>query len=681
VKFIDRCAGARPPPRLHRIDGSPRSINEGCGADGASYVYAMSFRSLVLVLFAVVVVLWPGCRPAEDPAPLASNYALDSTTFRAELDAAREANLNGEFLLADSLGRAVMEGARLPERGKQLVMAYSAVAHSLQGRRQLDSALYYFERAVEVASRYQQYKDMAVALNNMATVLQDKGDYELALVHLLRSRDLRQQAGDSAGMAKSWNNLGILLMRKNDTLAADDAFRNAVAINERTHDSSSWSKSLANRAVVQLDLQHYDTALVLLQRAAAVRPGVQFGRSEAYLYTNTGLAHEGLGRLDEARADYARAIRDAAQEGDEVTVAGSHMYLADLLVRSGEHALARIHLDTAVAIARRTDATEYLKDAYLTLAESHAATGDHESAYRHYRTYDALADSLMNADKDRTMSELLVQNDVQRRERENTELRTEQALAELRARDLRVLLAVVCLLAVAVAVLAWSLVQRTRERARRRETELEQQALRLQMDPHFLFNALNTIPGLYASTDARTATTYVSHLSNLLRLILETSRTMQVPLRQELELLEHYLAVSTSRHSGVFSWWITVDPTLDRDAVRIPPMLLQPLVENAVHHGLVPRKRDGELHVEVARTGDTLVCRVRDNGIGRAARQRTKGEVLGASRGLQITAERLEQLNRGRAAEDGIRIVDLHDAEGRPTGTEVVVRTFIEPAW
>jgi LytS/YehU family sensor histidine kinase len=274
----------------------------------------------------------------------------------------------------------------------------------------------------------------------------------------------------------------------------------------------------------------------------------------------------------------------------------------------------------------------------------------------------------MNADKDRTMSELLVQNDVQRRERENTELRTEQALAELRARDLRVLLAVVCLLAMAVAVLAWSLVQRTRERARRRETELEQQALRLQMDPHFLFNALNTIPGLYASTDARTATTYVSHLSNLLRLILETSRTMQVPLRQELELLEHYLAVSTSRHSGVFSWWITVDPTLDRDAVRIPPMLLQPLVENAVHHGLVPRKRNGELHVEVARTGDTLVCRVRDNGIGRAARQRTKGEVLGASRGLQITAERLEQLNRGRAAEDGIRIVDLHDADGRRRG-------------
>lgn len=640
----------------------------------------MSVRILAVGYVAVMVSLL-ACEGDQAPEPVAAVYGSDSTTFRTELDAARAAYQQDEFLLADSLARVVLAGSTAPEHSKQRMMAYSALAHSMQGRRELDSAQHYFEQAVELATRYQHRKDMAVALNNLATVFQDKGDYEMAMVQLLRSRDLRQQLGDSAGLAKSWNNLGILLTRKNDTLAAEQAFRTAVAINERSGDSASWSKSLANRAVLEMDLRRYDTAVMLLQRAMVVRPRALFGRSAAYLKTNMGLAYDGMGRTEEAVAEYAQAIREAAEVGDEVTVANSHMYLGDLLVRHGAHARARLHLDSAIAVARRSDNTECLKEAYLTLANSHATTGDYEHAYQHYRTYDALADSLMNADKDRTMSELLVKNDVHRRARENAQLRSAQELSEVRARDMRLLLVAVCLLAIAVGVVAWLLVQRTRERARRREAELEQQALRLQMDPHFLFNALNTIPGLYASTDARTATAYVGHLSNLLRLILETSRKLQVPLRQELQLLEHYLAVSSSRHSDVFSWWIKVEPDIDRDEVLIPPMLLQPLVENAVHHGLVPRKQGGELHVEIARSGDLLVCRVRDNGIGRAARQRAKGESLGASRGLEITAERMRQHNRGRGAADGLRIIDLHDDNGKACGTEVVVRTIIEGPW
>ncbi len=640
----------------------------------------MSVR-LAASAYVLLMVGLLACEGDEVPAPVPADFGRDSTAFRTEIEQGREAFQHEEFARADSLARVVLAGSAAPARSKQRMMAYSIIAHAMQGQRELDSAQYYFERAVELATRYDQPRDLAVALNNLATVQQDKGDYEMALVHLLRSRDLRREVGDSVGLAKSWNNLGILLTRKNDTLAAEQAFRTAVAINECSGDSASWSKSLANRAVVEMDLGRYDTALALLQRAEAVRPRALFGRSAAYLSTNMGLAYEGLGEPNEARARYVRALRDAEAEGDEVTVAASHMYLADLLVRGGEHAVARKHLDSAIVIAQRADAVEYLKEAYVTLANSHAATGDFEAAYHHYRAYDALADSLMNADKDRTMSELLVKNDVHRRERENVQLRAEQQLADVRARDMRLLLVAVCLLAVAVGVVAWLLVQRTRERARQRERELEQQALRLQMDPHFLFNALNTIPGLYASTDARTATAYVGHLSNLLRLILETSRKLQVPLRQELEMLEHYLQVSASRHSGVFSWWIKVEPGIDTDAVQIPPMLLQPLVENAVHHGLVPRKSGGELHLEIGRTGDLLVCRVRDNGIGRAARQRAKGESLGASRGLEITAERMRQHNRGRGAADGLRIIDLYDGNDKASGTEVVVRTVIEGPW
>lgn len=622
-----------------------------------------------------------GCDgPVEDKVTI-SDFGRDSVSFRDELEAAREAAIRGDLDVCDSLARLTYAGSSAPERSKQRMMALSTMGHVLQARRELDSAASCFRAGLAIAERYDEQKHVAICLLNLGTVLQEQGDYEGALEQQLRGRDLRRALGDSAGLAKSWNNIGILLSRKNDTLAASEAFRTATAINERRGDSSSWSKSLANRAVVEMDLSHFDTALVLLERAVAVRPRASYGRSISYLTINRALAYEGLGRTDEARTLYVQAIFEAGAEEDSATQGAGHHYLADLLLREGDHRSARAHLDSSIALAELSDSQEDLKEAHLSFSKSYAATGEFEQAYQHYVAYNTLADSLMNAEKDRTMSELLVKSDAQRRERENMELRSAQALAVIEAREMRWLTLAACLLAAAIAVAGWLLLQRSRERAKRRETELEQQALRLQMDPHFLFNALNTIPGLYASTDARTATGYVGHLSNLLRLILETSRKLQVPLRQELELLEHYLHVSASRHPGFYTYSIQIDPAIDRDAVTIPPMLLQPLVENAILHGLVPRKGGGELVVDISRSNGVLVSRVRDNGIGRAASAKARGEALGVSRGLEITAERMRQHNRGRAAVDGLRIIDLHDDSGRANGTEVVVRTVIDEAW
>jgi tetratricopeptide (TPR) repeat protein len=622
-----------------------------------------------------------GChRPVEDAAVI-SDFGRDSVSFRAELEAARNAVMQGDLDRSDSLARLVHQGSMDPERSKQRMMALSIMGHVLQARRDLDSAANCFRASIAIAEEYGEQQHVAIGLLNLGTVLQEQGDYEGALEQQLRGRDLRRALGDSSGLAKSWNNIGILLTRKNDTLAAAEAFRTAIAINERRGDSSSWSKSLANRAVVEMDQAHYDTALFLLERAVAVRPSSSFGRSISFITINRALAYEGLGRSAEARALYVQAINEAGAEEDPTTQGAGHHYLADLLVREGDHHAARAHLDSSITLAQRTGSREDLKEAHLSSSKSYAATGEYERAYQHYVAYNTLADSLMNAEKDRTMSELLVRNDVQRKERENADLRSAQALAQIEARGMRWLTVALCLLAVAIAVAAWLLLQRSRERAKRRETELEQQALRLQMDPHFLFNALNTIPGLYASTDARMATAYVGHLSNLLRLILETSRKLQVPLRQETELLEHYLHVSASRHPGLYTYAIHIDPAIDRDAVTIPPMLLQPLVENAILHGLVPRKGGGELEVDISRSNGVLVCRVRDNGVGRAASARTRSGALGTSRGLEITAERMRQHNRGRAAVDGLRIIDLHDENGRPRGTEVVVRTVIDEAW
>lgn len=635
-------------------------------------------RPLLLLALAFGAV---GCERSGGGAARPGSPSSDSTAVKAALDSARMLLRHGDMDGAEPIVRAVLSAATAPDLVKQRAMATAYLGNIMQQRNDLDSAASCHRVVIALAQEHG-YKDTeATARLNLGVALELKGDHAGALEQQLEAFRLKQQMGDSSGMARGLNNIGMLHYSTNDTLKAAEAFRSALAINERTGDSASWHRSLMNLAVVDLDHGRYDSALLRLHRSLEVRPVRLFGQSTSAIMTNMALAYEGMGRVDSALILYERALGAARNEGDVRGLGESRHYLADLLVRQGRirHALA--HLDTALRSSRSIADKDTEKQTLLSLSNAHAAAGDHQQAYVMHKAYTALADSLMNAGKDAVMRELHVRYEVEHTGRENERLRVTGELAEAKAQGFRWLLLAALLLAAAIGVVAWLLAQRAHERALRREADLEQQALRAQMDPHFLFNALNTIPGLYASTDARTATAYVGHLSNLLRLILESSRKVQVPLRQEIELIQHYLHVSASRHPGLFTYAVHVDPVIDTDTVTIPPMLLQPLVENAILHGLVPKRNGGELQVMITRNGDTLECRIRDNGIGRQASAHAATPPLAPSRGLEITAERMRQFNRGKGAVDGLRIIDLLDADGQAAGTEVIVRTMIHRPW
>ncbi|MBX2981984.1 MAG: tetratricopeptide repeat protein [Flavobacteriales bacterium] len=641
----------------------------------------------LLLLVPIALLYLGGCSTGTPrmPAPV---FGEDSTSFRDELAAARTLMSQGDIATAEPIVRAILAGATAPAMVRQRALAMGYLGNIMQRHNQLDSAANCHLAVIAMAQEHGQPETEATARINLGVALEMKGDHAGALGQQLEAFRLKEHLADSAGMARGLNNIGMLHARTGDTLEARDLFLRSVALNERvaraggqTGDSASWHRSLMNLAVVEMDLGRYDTALVLLQRSAEVCPPWMFNGNKAALLTNMALAHEGSGHWDTARALYEEALELARQLDDQWSLGELRHFLADLLVRTGKPAQALAHLDTALTITRELGDRLSERNILLSQAQAYAATGRHKEAYAAQLGYTALADSLMNAGKDAVMRELHVKYDVERKENENQRLRTAAELAEARGQNLRWMLAAALVLAAGTGLVARLLAQRSRERAQRREANLEQQALRAQMDPHFLFNALNTIPGLYANADVRTATAYVGHLSNLLRLILESSRQLMVPLRQELQLIEHYLHVSASRHPGMFHHEIIVGGDIDTDSVAIPPMLLQPLVENAILHGLVPRRSDGLLRITIHRDGGMLICRIRDNGVGRAASALNGGRSLTPSRGLQITIERLRQFNRGAGMPHGLELADLHNSEGRPTGTEAVVRTIFRHTW
>ena len=219
---------------------------------------------------------------------------------------------------------------------------------------------------------------------------------------------------------------------------------------------------------------------------------------------------------------------------------------------------------------------------------------------------------------------------------------------------------------------------RTKSALQQKIKELEMQTLRAQMNPHFLYNSLNSIQNFIIKNHTKEAVGYLDRFSRLVRLILQNSRSRKVPIKDEVEALKHYLELESLRFKRRFSYTIEVDPSINQNDVEMPPMLIQPFVENAILHGLLKKESGGKLVVKIDKYGDKLICVIRDNGIGRAAAgANKKGGLNGRkSMGTSITKNRLDMLNEERGEKASMNIRDLVDAEGNACGTEVEIVVY-----
>lgn len=202
---------------------------------------------------------------------------------------------------------------------------------------------------------------------------------------------------------------------------------------------------------------------------------------------------------------------------------------------------------------------------------------------------------------------------------------------------------------------------------------LEMTALRAQMNPHFIFNCLNSINRFIIVNDNETASEYLTKFSRLIRQVLDNSRSEKISLEREINTLTLYIEMEKLRFVDKFDYEIIVDNQLLLHQFFIQPMMVQPYVENAIWHGLMPMEKGGQLKVGFAQTANQLVVSVEDNGIGRQRSQamKTMQRSPQRSHGMKVTAERLAILNKKVDGEAKIIVSDLTDKQDKPCGTRI----------
>ena len=234
--------------------------------------------------------------------------------------------------------------------------------------------------------------------------------------------------------------------------------------------------------------------------------------------------------------------------------------------------------------------------------------------------------------------------------------------------------------------LTWWVVNRKNEKSRRllltqnkiqqQFAELEQQALQAQMNPHFIFNCLNSIQQFILTNEKEKANQYLTGFASLVRQTLDNSGRKSITIAEEISYLSSFLEMEKMRYGDNFKYTIIADLSVETDYTEIPAMLLQPYVENCLRHGIRYLEFGfGEVKISFSQAENMLFCSIKDNGVGREKAEKLKSNqhITYHSKGISLTGKRIELLNKVNNNEITVQIKDLVDEEGNSTGTEVIL--------
>jgi LytS/YehU family sensor histidine kinase len=300
---------------------------------------------------------------------------------------------------------------------------------------------------------------------------------------------------------------------------------------------------------------------------------------------------------------------------------------------------------------------------------------DTSEAYKSYVLFKQFYDSLKIRESNQGLNEARIRYEADSHNKEVQFL-------SLRLKNNRILtigFAGLVILTVAIALLLYRgsklKTKRRISEMNRKISELTQANLRQQMNPHFIFNTLNSIQYYMYQHDKLATNTYLTKFSSLMRKVLENSHHTAIPLRDELDALNLYLELECLRFKDKFDFEINVDDEIDTLMFKVPTMLIQPYVENSICHGLVSREGKGTVKINMKLANDHIICTIEDNGIGREAAQQIKEMKRSNlnSLGTQIASSRLDLVNSLYGTSLKTIYTDLKNEKGEPEGTRVEI--------
>lgn len=518
---------------------------------------------------------------------------------------------------------------------------------------------------------------LAKSYGSLGIVFSEQSNYAKALRYYLKALKIYENLGEEVSCGKLYNNIGVVYKSQHSDFKALEYFIKANKIQTKFQDSNSGI-TLTNIANIYLNQKNLDKAFEYYNLAKQSLDKNPNPRALGEWYNNMGLFYKANNQFDKAEESWKNSILAFQSIDDKFGLADTYIFLGQFFLEKKDFDKALVSTKSALDLANEIDVLEQQAVSEKLLSEIYQKMNNSVLALTHYKNYSRAKDSLTNEENIRKSVEASMNYEFEKKElfqKEENEKR--ELLLKEEAKQFKIKLiyiGLIILLLFGIGFLIYSRIQLKRTLTLQKElAEYEQKALHLQMNPHFVFNCLGSISSFIVQNGTDSAIKYLSKFSKLMRLTLEYSKESLIPIDKEIESLQNYLELEQLRFNHKFNFKINKSSEIEDD-VALPPLLIQPFIENAIIHGVIPKKETGNIEIDFSIANESLICTILDDGVGINKSKENKESLVLAhkSMALDIIKKRLEMITSSTNKKAAMSVEEIVSND-KTKGTKVVL--------
>lgn len=564
------------------------------------------------------------------------------------------------------------------------------------------------------------YEGTSYALNALGVIQRNISNYETSIDLHKQAKQLADKANSDEFKIVSLNMIGVAYRRMDVIKLALDYHTEALKIAYNVEEPSktvSYNIAVSQNSIgnIYLALEQYDLAIEQFNKSLKLEKAADNKLGLAINYHNIGYAEEAKGNLDAALNNYNKslnynnainseigrvicynsiggvylkkenykdaepiikeAMEKAIKLNDQFYIASSYINLGQLQLKLNELTAAQNNLKKALKISKKYNLKSSEAQSGKLLAKVNTKNNNYEAALDYYTQAVEIENTILTEKNLQYVNDIVVEYENQNKNNQIKALASENEAVRLRLERNK---KVVFYATLAIAVLGIAFFIAYRNRALKNEKHiltLEQDMLRSQMNPHFIFNSLNSIKLYIINNEKENAVYYLNKFSKLIRKILIASKEKETSLKEELETMQLYMNIENIRFSNEINFKINIENSINLDVIKVPSLILQPFLENSLWHGLSSKSKDKNIELNVKPKGTNFVTiEIIDNGIGRTASAKIheSKRLKRKSVGIELTKARLANFSKAFKENYEIYIEDLY-TNNKPSGTKVTI--------
>lgn len=587
----------------------------------------------------------------------------------------------------DSLLRRLEEH---PEKDTNRVLATHKLSYRFS---EINTArAWRFARETETLSAQLGYKKGECLANiNYAILEATEGNFKNSADYYLKAIKVAEAIGFTRGLSISYNNIGENYFRLMEYEKAREYTQKALELNEAIHELRGQAINLEMLGSIAFAKKDFNEAYTIWTRAFDKATQSTDHNILSQVYVDLGKYYTQTNQLKRAlqHLKIADSIAEKHHETYYQTLAYKAFAKAYEKLNANDKSLE--YLRKALVASIELGNKNEQSDVYNLLANYFEQRKRYDSGMYYLRRHKSLGDTILSDKNFAHLAFIQTQYETALKDEENRRLKNIERIQkrQIIEKNWMLLASGIALLLTFFSIFLLYRSFRNKKHNlelqeqkniseyRQQVAELEVKSLRSQMNPHFIFNSLNSIRNYIVRNEPHIASNYLAQFANLMRKILDASQQNFIYVDEEIDILKLYLELELMRFSQRFQYQIIMDPEVESANYKIPSMVLQPFIENAIWHGLL-NKEDGHgsltiQFMEVPHDDRCIICEITDNGVGREKSAEYNHSLKRhKSKGLDITRERLTRLSGGQL-EEPFKFIDLFDEQGNPSGTKVII--------